>query len=309
MRRLGILGTALAAMALAACGSSSSSSPPGGGGGGGGFPRPAGTVAVNFTVDDSANQVYQAGELLWKGSMVYDSTTRKIGDVDASWGGPWAPLYDDGPWTAGGHEPVGATAGDHKWGVSVFATPPATGSATYSYGLVDHAFGDGWIWVGANGNFVINAGATSDLTANGLTLPPFGTIDLELVIDTNNLDAGGTWDTSKVAVKGSAFAWSLTPLLDNGALGDATSGDGKYTFVLSNYVGAGHTLYHTGMCHSGDQPEFVFTFGPTDKEYKVGGSASAVGVTARYKPAGGAWTSVAVQTQTSGFFNTYVTIP
>lgn len=306
MRRLQILGVALGAMALAACGSKSDSTttpPPTG------FPKPAGTVAVSFSVDDTANKVYQAGELLWKGSMVYDSTTRKIGAVDSSWNGPWAPLYDDGPWTSGGHEPAGATAGDHKWGVTVFVTPPATGTATYEYGLVDHAFGDGWVWVGGNGQFLVNAGATSDITATGMTFPPFGTTDLRLVIDTNNLDPGGTWDTSKVAVKGSAFAWYLTQMHDDGLLGDVTSGDGKYTFVLSNHVGAGKLLYHTGLTHSGDLPEFVFTIGPTDKEYKIGGACSTQGVTADYKPAGGSWTPLTVQVQTSGNFNTYVTIP
>lgn len=303
---------AVALVALAAaCGSSSSDNPPAPPAGTP-FAKPAGTVAVNFKVDDSINKVYRAGELIWKGSMVYDTTTRKIGGVDSSWGGPWATLYDDGAWdTVGGHEPSGSTAGDNKWGVTVFVTPPVTGTLTYEYGLIDHAFGDGWIWPGANGQFVIATGATAAVDALGVTLPAFGTIDLKLVIDTNALDAGGTWDTAKVAVKGSAFAWSLTTLLDNGALGDDTAADHKYTFVLSNYVGAGKPLYHTGLLHSADKPEFVFTFGATDKEYKVGGAASATGVTAFYRQTSplGAWTSVPVQVQTSGFFNTYVTIP
>jgi len=38
-------------MALAACGGSSNSTPSNG------FPQPAGTVAVNFTADDTANKV------------------------------------------------------------------------------------------------------------------------------------------------------------------------------------------------------------------------------------------------------------
>ena len=107
MRRLSILGAALAAASLAACGSSSSSSspppPPAG------FTKPAGTVAVNFSVDDTANKVFTAGTLEWKGSFVYDTTTRKI-TYDATWGGGFPPLYDDGPWSAGGHEPAGATS-------------------------------------------------------------------------------------------------------------------------------------------------------------------------------------------------------
>jgi hypothetical protein len=74
-------------------------------------------VAVNFTVDDTANKVYQAGYLQWKGSFVYNPTTRII-TFDDTWADPLIPLYDDGPWKSGGHEPVGAVAGDHKWGVT-----------------------------------------------------------------------------------------------------------------------------------------------------------------------------------------------
>src|SRR5262245_39842738 len=88
------------------------------------FPQPAGTGPINFSVDDTINKVYQAGDLEWKGSMIFDTATRKV-TLDSNWGGPWALLYDDGPWSAGGHEPVGSTANDNKWGVTVFVTPPA----------------------------------------------------------------------------------------------------------------------------------------------------------------------------------------
>src|SRR5574342_689937 len=54
----------------------------------GGFIQPPGTVAVNFTVDDPVNQVYQAGDLQWKGAMTYDPATRMI-TPDSTWGGPW----------------------------------------------------------------------------------------------------------------------------------------------------------------------------------------------------------------------------
>src|SRR6266852_4305066 len=119
MRRLSIVSIASIAV-LAACGGSSK--PPT-------FTKPAGTVAVNFSVDDTANKSYTAdatgkSDLQWKGAMIYDSTKNTI-TADPTWGGPWAVLYDDGPWTSGGHEPDGATAGDHIWGVAVFVTPPA----------------------------------------------------------------------------------------------------------------------------------------------------------------------------------------
>lgn len=311
MRKIWFLFAVLFAATMSACGSSSSDSPPPAAPPPAAFPKPAGTVAVNFSVDDSINKVFRAGELQWKGAMVYDSTTRKIGAPDSSWGGPFATLYDDGPWSAGGHEPAGATAGDHKWGITVFVTPPATGTNSYAYGLIDHAFGDGWIWPGpGNGGFDVAAGATADITALGTTLAAFGTTDLRIVIDTHNLDPGGTWDTGKVAIKGSAFAWYLTTLLDNGALGDVTAADGKYTFVLSNYVGAGKLLYHTGLAHSGDDAQFIFTFGATDKEYKVGGAASAVGVTADYKPAlATTWSTLPVGTGFGQDKNTYLHVP
>src|SRR5437660_1372237 len=123
MRILSRLGIATVA-ALAACGGSTPKPPT--------FTQPAGTVAVNFSVDDTANKVWKDKEMVWKGAMIYDAATNKI-SYDSNWGGPWAPLYDDGPWTAGGHEPDGATAGDHVFGVTVFA--PNAAAQSYAYGL------------------------------------------------------------------------------------------------------------------------------------------------------------------------------
>ncbi len=312
MRRIEILGAALVAMALAACG---------GGGGGGttttpGFPQPAGTVAVNFTVDDTANKVFTAGQLEWKGAMVYNSTTRKITGPDATWGGPWAPLYDDGPWNVDppGHEPAGSVAGDHKWGVTVFATPPATASFTIEYGLNDALYqtnyGNGWIWPpGDNGSFVVNAGATAAINAPGLVLPAFGTTDLQLTLDTNNLGPG-TWDPSVVKVKGSAWAWGNITLADDGTKGDATAGDGIYTLELSQYVGVGKPFSHTGLLKSGDKPEFIWVLGTgIGVEYKTPGNvAELTGVAAGTKAAGaGSFTPQTVAIAAN--FNTYITVP
>jgi hypothetical protein len=243
-------------MALAACGGSSNSPPSNS------FPQPAGSIAVNFTADDTANKVYTADNLQWKGSMLYDPTTRKI-TKDTTWSGPWAPLYDDGPWTSGGHEPIGSVAGDNKWGVTVFATPPATGSDIYEYGLVDSSppYNGGWLWVGPNGQAPVAAGATAPInatapsTATGITLPKFGTIDLQLTIDTSKLIAG-IWDQSKITVTSSV--WALP-----GALAEVqlTNPVGTvYTFNLSHYIGAGKPLPHSGLPNSGTKAVFGVLF-------------------------------------------------
>jgi hypothetical protein len=285
----------------------------------GGFTQPAGTVAVNFTVDDTANHVYGAGDLQWKGSHVFDEASRKITSNDSSWAGPWPTLYDDGPWdkdaTPGhpGHEPKGAVAGDHKWGVTVFVTPPATASVTYEYGLNDNVYqtnyGNGWVWVGTNGSYTVAAGATAPITAAGLTFPAFGTTDLRLTVHLDQLDTSTTWDTSKVGVKGSGWAWGvqdLTPTIDNTAH--------TATFVLSNYVGSGKPFNHTGLLASTQKPEFIFVFGTgSGVEYKGANTdALATGITAEVKPSGGSFSSVAISIYdhaSGGNGNTYITVP
>ncbi len=92
-----------------------------------GFPQPANTVPVNFTIDASGRKDFYADEdLEWKGSFTFDKETRVL-TYSADWAGgagPYAPLYDDGPWTKGGHEPEGATAGDDKFGITAFVAVP-----------------------------------------------------------------------------------------------------------------------------------------------------------------------------------------
>ncbi len=338
MRVTKILAAIIAAAALAACGSSSSSeeapAPYTG------FVQPTGTVAVNFTVDDTANQVYGPGDLKWKGGMNCDPTTR-ICIKDTSWNGrfPWDPLTnttggtplagwatltDDGPWTVSttAHEPVGNVAGDHKWGVTVFVTPPAAGSLTLEYGLIDKQYetlyGNGWIWPpGPNGTVAIPAGATAPITAPGLVIPAFGTKDMQLQIDTAALDGAVSGVGTTVSVKGGAWAWGLVDI-------SSTKAGSVYTFTLSDHVGAGHQFNHTGLLKTGNAPEFIFTFdamnigtttccasGCVSKspcEYKVAGKAAATGVTAGTRTGTtGAWTPATVGV--AGDNNTFITVP
>jgi hypothetical protein len=288
-----ILSAVLLTTAMVACGGSSTPAkpPP--------FTKPAGTVAVGISIDDTANKVFKDGEMFWKGSMAYDAATNKV-TKDSTWAGPWAPLYDDGPFSKGGHEPEGSVAGDHILGTVVFVTPPATGSDTYEYGLVDHIYNDGWIWAGPNGTFTVATGATTDLKADGLALKKFGTTDMQLKLNKAQIGAG-TWDTSKITIKGSgSWGWLEVPLTDDGT--------GNYVFTLSKFAGTA-TLPHTGLLTSGDKQEFVFVF--NGKEYTTDGSIHATaGVTAAVKAqSASGWTAVTVSTQTSDHYNTYITVP
>jgi len=138
-------------------------------------------------------------------------------------------LWDDGPWTLGGHEPANATAGDHGWGVTVFVEPSST-DQVFEYGLirgsVDGSDGS-WIWLGTNGLFAVVANATDGLTANGMEIEPFGDRDLRLRIDTNALDAGlMTWTPGDpVAIRSSAWGWAEIDLADDGLLGDESAAE------------------------------------------------------------------------------------
>ena len=301
MKRLFVLAAAAASLSLTACGSSSSTP------GGTPFPRPAGYVAVGFTVDDTANKVFANNELGWKGAMSFAETNRIV-VKDDTWSGPFANLYDDGPWDVGGHEPAGAVAGDHKFGATVFVKPPsAAGTNTIiAYGLIDNVYqtkyGNGWNWPSAsNGSFVVFAGQTADINAAGAILPAFGTIDFKLTLDTNALtppDGGGTWSLTKVAVKGTATTWAEVDVLSTGVAG-------VYTMDLANYVGAGKTFYHSGLLKSGDKPEWVWVLNGV--EYKAGGQAATGGVAAFTKPSGGVWAEQTVAI--AGNNNTYITVP
>lgn len=228
------------------------------------FVPPAGTVAVNFSVDDRANRVYRAGDLKWKGSFLLDPATRLL-TFDPTWSGGgdrsgWPTLHDDGPWTRGGHEPVGARAGDHVWGVTVFVAPPSDGATTFEYGLIDESYearlGNGWMWKGPNGTFSVEAGASAAIDAAGMTFPRFGWNDLFLRLDGTALGATHVdivWDLAYATVKSSVWGWGEIPL--------TSLGHGKYAFLLSPHVGPGRLLPHTGLLNPGDVAEFVFVLG------------------------------------------------
>jgi hypothetical protein len=229
------------------------------------FSPPPGTVAVNFSIDDRANRILGPCDLKWKGSFLVDPATRLL-RLDPSWSGAepgaaprsgWPTLHDDGPWTQGGHEPAGARAGDHVWGVAVFVTPPAAGSEAFQYGAVDDLYeatlNQGWLWRGPNGVFEVPAGASSAIDAPGLTLPAFGQTDLVLTLDTGALAPGGWWTPSTVTVKSSAWGWGELPL--------ESLGGGRYRFQLSSWLGQDGALPHTGRLAPGDVPEFVFVLG------------------------------------------------
>lgn len=270
-----ILGLMAVSMALAACGSDSTPA---------GFPKPAGTVAVSFKVDDRANKVFLDGEMAWKGSFLVDPTTRKM-TKDGAWGGKladgtsgWPLLYDDGPWTAGGHEPADAVKGDNIWGYTAFVDPSVTANqGDYGYGFVDKKYNDGWLWTGhaADGKFTVAAGATADIPAEGHTFAKFGTIDLQLVLAKASIPASFGTPITKVTVKGTITGWNEVTL---------TEASGNYTFTLSGVVGVGKQFSHSGLATTGDKPEFVFVVNNT--EYKdAGGTCLTTGVTAGTKSA------------------------
>jgi hypothetical protein len=265
--------------------------------------QPAGTVALSFSIDDTAGRTYttagissdpNAGTLQWKGSFTYDYSTRRL-TYAPDWGlgnGPYPPLYDDGPWNVGGHEPLGATAGDHTWGVTAYMTIP-TVDTRVQYGAQDE---NGWIWSATNGELLVPANQTLPLTAAGMSIPGPGTIDLKLTIDTSALAPGAPYTPGDLGrVKCSVSNWFPSPTIGLGAV---------YSMTLSNVVGPGTTYPHTGLLHSGDRVEFIFTFGPDSSavEYR-----SAAGVTAQTKPPGGAWTAVTVTTAANT--NLVLTVP
>ena len=114
----------------------------------------------------------------------------------------------------------------------------------------------------------------------GLTIAPFGTVDFRLEIDVSadgaNLNAlfQGLDYSGKVKVKGTMSSWQEIALTDDATKGDTTSGDGIYTYVLSENVGP-----NDGLLRAGDAVEFIFVLDGV--EYTNGAGQGALeGVTA-----------------------------
>lgn len=220
------------------------------------FVKPEGYASVTFFVDDTANQTYGSADLEWKGSFIYDPATNII-TYDATWAGevgPYPPLYDDGPIAEGGHEMPGAQAGDHIFSVEVYVKAESDREQEFQYGTINEF--DNWIWEGPNGEFVLPAGSTSRIDAPGYVIPGFGTYDLIVSLDTSQLnEAFLPFDpqSQKVYLKGSMNSWDARQLLDDGQRGDATAGDGIYTYHHAENLGP-----HDGLLFAGQHVQFVF---------------------------------------------------
>ncbi|MEO1227371.1 MAG: choice-of-anchor X domain-containing protein [Myxococcota bacterium] len=296
-------------------------------GGAMGFTQPPNTVPVNFTIDDSANKSYTTADgLAWKGSFDYDAMTRIL-SLDTGWAAPYPPVYDDGPWNMGGHEPAGATAGDSIWGITVFVDIPTTDPVSFEYGAIAGATVDamgamddgGWIWnnPGGNGTFEVAVGATDAIDTTGLVIPAWGTTDMRISIDTANMDPDFQMNFDPtmhmVEIKSSAWGWSLINMIDDGTNGDATASDGVYTFQLLPNVGVGTPRPHSGGLNSGDVAQFVLQV--RGVEYKgtemgvMGTVALTTGVTAEISTDGGmTWTAADI-TRVGNDNNTAITAP
>ncbi|MGB0591451.1 MAG: IPT/TIG domain-containing protein [Myxococcota bacterium] len=243
----------------------------------------AGQVSLTMSVDDSANQTYEEGELLWTGSFAFDVTTNTIAYATA-WqptDGPYPPLWDDGPISSGGHEAEGHIAGDHIFSVAVCYAPEQ--DRLISYGVLNEDMR--WIWQGPNGLLNVPIDASGQLNAEGLVIPAHGDRDIEVTVDLAALHpdyASISLDSHAVYLKGSMNSWTPVQLLDNGKLGDAVAGDGVLTYRHSAYAHG-----HIGLLRPGQEAQFVFVFalGELDPdlaaEYKVAGEAASDGTSAR----------------------------
>jgi len=253
-----------------------------------GFVRPAGMAAIRFRVDDTANRTYQDGQMKFTGSFSWDAATNTI-TYATSWlptDGPFPPLYDDGPWSAGGHEPEGAAAGDHRFDCEVWFK--ADEETTFEYGVLNEF--DRWIWIGPNGVVTVPKGSQDVVELPGLTLPPFGETDLKVTLDLAVIhpDFGmvAPYDPFtglgyRIYLKSSANSWTPVELLDDGQRGDDVAGDGVFTYVQSQNLGP-----HDGRLYEGQHAQFVFVFAmegvePDDGlEYKVENHCATEGVKA-----------------------------
>lgn len=239
--------------------------------------QPAGTSKITFYVDDTANQTFEDGQIQWTGSFAWNSEDNTIVHA-TSWlpsEGPYPLLYDDGPVRDGGHEMAGATAGDHIFSTEVYFL--AEEDTTFDYGVLNEL--DFWMWSGPNGQFSVDKGSTETVDAIGMTLDPFGTVDVKVTVDVGNLNPEfamvDEWETVNVFVKGNLTMWAPVQILDmgpDGNKGDEVAEDGVFTFIQGKNLGK-----HTGLLSDGQKAQFTVVLasgedthnGPSAMEYKI----------------------------------------
>ncbi len=237
--------------------------------------QPPGTARITFYVDDRDNQTFSDGDMTWTGSWAWNEADNTV-VFSAAWGptdGPYPLLYDDGPISQGGHEMAGAEAGDHIFSTEVYFL--AKDDTEFSYGVLNEL--GFWMWEGPNGFIEIPAGSADTYVAQGLTLKPFGTIDVKLTVDIAKVNPSFSfieeWEATNVYVKGSMNMWTPLQILDAGPdlnKGDDVADDGIYTFVQGRNLGK-----HTGLLQDGQHAQFTFVFGKPDEdvaaaaEYKI----------------------------------------
>ncbi len=274
-----------------------------------------GPLTLTFEVDDSANQSFGDGEIVWTGSFSWDQASNSI-VYATSWlpsDGPYPPLYDDGPISTGGHEREGATKGDHIFSTQVKFN--ATEDTTLEYGALNEL--GNWMWNGANGTLQIAKGQKGVVQVPGMKLAKHGAIDLKIALDTKKLAACCTkWSlaTHALYLKGSMNMWTAIQLLDDGQKGDAAAGDGVITYVHKQNLGK-----HDGGLNAGSETQFIFvstqgdTLPDAGQEYKGAKEAFADGVSAWTATGpGGSWeaATVVLSKDSKGkFLNTAVKIP
>lgn len=251
----------------------------------GGFPQPSNTVPVNFSLDDRANRSYTAMDgLAWSGTFNFNEPTR-IAGFDARRQPPFPLLYDDGPWTFGGHEPEGATANDNVWGITVFITPPTMNPLTFEYTTARRTTQGSTgeeIWLLYNeqpGAFTLAPGQRQAITAIGLAIPAWGPIDFRITLDTALMAMMFRQRFNpaqdQVLISSSQWGWADLPMNDDGRLGDRSSNDGIYTFQLLPNVGPGTTRQHSGGMNGGDVAQFTLKIGFDDYVGPVSGLGTA----------------------------------
>ena len=232
--------------------------------------QPSGTAKITFFVDDTANQTFEDGEIVWTGSFSWNKDDNTL-VYATSWlptDGPYPLLYDDGPVSDGGHEMAGSEAGDHIFSTEVYFK--ADEDAVLDYGVLNEL--GFWMWEGTNGRIEIPAGSTKTYEAEGLTLKPFGTIDLKLIVDVTALNPEfgyvEEWGAPNVYLKGSLNMWTPVQILDMGPdinKGDEVADDGVYTYVQGLNLGK-----HTGLLFDGQHAQFTFMFAKAEETYETG---------------------------------------